>query len=146
MALASTANYINTGGGHLILQSTQIASSAGSTVGASSAGSTNGYGQWIPVHPKIREMTVQAILQGSSAGAAVYGSVAIQGSNDGVTPISSTLGFINFAGSASPQADGFAIDAHYNFIRAILGGSSGTTMSSGSTMSVIVSPHNVGGW
>lgn len=137
MALGSTSNYINTGGGHLILAS---------TVATSSNGSTNALGNWVPVHPHIRGMTVQAVLQGSSVGAAVYGSVSVQGSNDGVNPIGSTLGAIMFQGGASPQSDGFAIDAHYNFIRAILGGTTGTTMSSGSTMSVIVSPHNVGGW
>lgn len=131
MALASTSNYINTGGGHLIFSSTVV-----------------GAGNWVPVHPKVRGITFQATLTGSSVGAPVQGTVSIQASNDGVNPIASTLGLITFSstGIASPAVDGFAIDAHYNFIRAMLGGATGTTMSSGSTMSVIASPHNVGGW
>ena len=138
MALASTANYINTGGGHKIFSS---------TLGGTSAGSTVGIGSWVPVHPKVRGITFQATMLGSSVGAPVAGSVSIQASNDGVNPISSTLGLINFNQVASPAVDGFAIDAHYNFVRAVLNGNTtGSTLSSGSTMSVTASPHNVGGW
>ena len=119
--MATTASYIQTAGQHYLLQST-----------------STGAGNWVPVHPAIRNITFQAIETGSSVAAPVAGSVSIQASNDGVNPISSTLGVINFNQIASPASDGFSIDAHYNYVRAVLAGNTtGTTMSSGSTMSVI---------
>lgn len=125
--MASTANYIHTGGQSYILQS-----------------SSTGNGNWVPVHPNIRQMSVQAELTGSSVGAPVAGSVSLQASLDGVNVISSTLGVINFNQVASPAVDGFAIDAHWNFIRAVYAGNTtGSTISSGSTMTVTVSPHLV---
>jgi hypothetical protein len=145
MALASTASTIHTGGGHLIFSSSgrSTQSSLGSSVEYGP-----GAGSWVPVHPKIRGITFQAILTGSSVGAPVSGTFGIQASNDGVNVISSTLGTIAFSsasGHVSPVSDGFAIDAHYNFVRAYLSTVAGS-MSTGSTGQVVASPHNVGGW
>lgn len=145
MALSSTAGYIHTGGSHLIFsasgRSTQ--SSLGSSMEYGS-----GSGAWVPVHPKIRGITLQAVLTGSSVGAPVTGTFGIQASNDGVNALTSTLGTISFSsasGNVSPAADGFAIDAHYNFLRCYMSTVAGS-LSTGSTGQVIASPHNVGGW
>lgn len=145
MALASTANYINTGGGHLVFSASGRATdtSLGSSVEYGA-----GNGGWVPVHPKIRGITFQATLTGSSVGAPITGTFGVQASNDGVNVISSTLGTIAFSsasGHVSPRSDAFAIDAHYNFIRAYMSTVAGS-MSTGSTGQVIASPHNVGGW
>lgn len=124
MALSSTANYIQSGGQSLIFAAT-----------------STGPGNFVPIHPNIRNMTVQATMTGSSVAAPVAGSVSIQASNDGVNPIASTLGVINFNQAASPANDGFSIDTHYNYIRAVLAGNTtGSTLSSGSSMQVTVSP------
>lgn len=98
-----------------------------------------GAGSWYQVHESLRNLTFQATITGSSATAPVTGVINIQGSNDGVNPLASNLGVITLSSAASPACDGVAIDAHWNFVRAYL--STGTTNSSGSTMSVIVSAH-----
>ena len=100
---------------------------------------STGYGDWFQVHPNIRNVTVQASVSGSSVGAPVTGTIAVQASNDGLNPLISTLGLITFSSVGSPGVDGFSIDARWNFIRAGL--TTGTTQSSGSSFSVIVSAH-----
>lgn len=120
---ASTLGYLQGPGQSAILQTTSTAAA----------------GNWIPVHPSIRNLTVQAIETGSSVGVSVSGNVSIQVSNDGVNPIISTAGIISFSSLASPASDGFSIDAHWNFVRAYL--NANTTMSSGSSVTVLLSGH-----
>lgn len=122
--MASTATYIQGAGQNYILQSTSSAA----------------FGNWVPVHPSIRNITFQAVETGSSALVSVSGSVSVQASNDGVNPIATTLGVITFSSAASPGSDGFSIDAHWNYVRAYI--NSGNTQSSGSTFSVFCSAHS----
>lgn len=91
-------------------------------------------GSWIPIHPSVKSVSVQAVLTGSSVGATGYsGTVAIQVSNDGVNALATNAGSIALSSANSPATDGFNIDAHWNFIRASI-----SSMSSG-TMQVLAS-------
>lgn len=127
--MASTATYIQNGGQHYILQS-----------------SSTGSGNWVPIHPNIRQMSITASMRGSSVGAPVFGLANIQFSADGVNPLITTSANINFSTVASPAIDGYAVDAHWNFVRATYGPSSTGGLSTGSTMTVTVSPHMPGGF
>lgn len=106
------------------------------------ASSTPSTGAFIRVHPGIRNMTVQAVLTGSSVGSTESGVVKIAASNDGVTPLATLLGTITLSSLGSPACDGFAIDAHWEWIRAeVTSISTSTTSAINSSMSVYVSGH-----
>lgn len=89
--------------------------SGGQTSIYSSSGT--GAGTWIPVHPRIRNITLQATQLGSSVGSTVSSVINIEASNDGVNALQTKLGTITMSSLGSPAVDGFAIDAHWNFIR-----------------------------
>lgn len=93
------ANYIQSGGAQTILNS-----------------SSSGPGAWFRVHPKIRNITVQAI--GIAAGASIGSTVEIHASNDGVNQVATILGNITLNSSSTSASDGFTIDAHWDYIRA----------------------------
>lgn len=78
--------------------------------------SSSGPGAWYRLHPNIRNVTIQALQQGSSVGVTVGSTIYVEGSNDGINPIATKLGTIAFNG-ASPQSDGFTLDAHWEYIR-----------------------------
>lgn len=99
-----------------------VLNSAGPTTILNS--SSSGYGNWFRVHPKLRELTFQAVHTGSSVGATVASTIIVQASNDGVNPLQTTagstvdaLGTIVLNGG-SPQSAGFAINAGWQFVRA----------------------------
>lgn len=87
--------------------------------------SSSGYGEWHRVHPKLGNLTFQAVHTASgAAGTTVQSTIYIQASNDGVNPLETTagstvgaLGTIVLNGG-SPQSDGFAIDANWGWVRA----------------------------
>lgn len=121
--MATTAGYIQSGGLNYIYQST-----------------TTGAGSWVPVHPAVRGMTLQGTFSGSSAGVLQTGTIQIQVSNDGVNPLATLAGTISVTSIATPAVDGFAMDAHWNFIRANQTLVSTTT---GSTANITVSVHDI---
>lgn len=100
--------------------------------------SSTGPGSWYRLHPSVRNLTVQALQTGSSVGVTVGSTIYVEGSNDGVNAIATKLATIVFNG-ASPQSDGFSLDAHWEYIR--LNTNSVTTGS----IQGIVSGHFVSG-
>jgi len=92
-------------------------------------------GLWYPVNPRVRQMSVQANLTGSSVGAVVQASLEVQASLDGAVRVNTLLGTIAVTG-ISPSADGLAVDAHWKYIRVV--NSSGTTQSANTSISVSV--------
>ncbi len=95
---------------------------------------------WYQVHPRVRNIGFQLKLSSTaSAEELMTGAVEIQGSNDGVTPLKTLLGTISLSSEVQPASDGLAIDAHWGFVRAVI--SSGTTMSSGTSVNVLANPH-----
>ena len=117
----STATFIQGTGCNYLLQSTSTAAA----------------GNWVPVHPAIRNLSFQLIGNGSSATASVSGQVDIQGSLDGLSATTQALVSLTLSSGSSPMSAVGSIDAHYNFVRAQL--AAATTNSSGSTFSVLVS-------
>ena len=87
--------------------------------------SSSGFGNWFRVHPKLGTIAFQAVHTSSGiAGTTVQSTIYIQGSNDGVTPLGTTLGTtlsnlgtIVISGG-SPQSDGFTINAGWAYVRA----------------------------
>ena len=95
---------------------------------------------WYQVHPRVRNIGFQFKLSSTAAAEELMtGAVEIQVSNDGATRIDTLLGTISLSSAVQPASDGLAIDAHWKYVRAVL--SSGTTMSSGTAVSVLASPH-----
>jgi len=66
--------------------------------------------------------TIQATVRGSGS---VATTVKIYGTNSGSTSESVLIGTINLSGSA-PQTDGFAMDAPWKQLYAVISGTSGT--------------------
>lgn len=93
-------NYIQTGGYNSIYSST------GTTAGT-----------WIPVHPRIRNITLQALHTGTSVGTTLSSVINIEASQDGTNALATKLGTITISSVGSPASDGFSIDAHWNYIR-----------------------------
>lgn len=68
----------------------------------------------------------QSTFQATVAGSGAIGcTVTLQGSNDGVTPCGTALAVITLSGTDS-ASDGFALDAPWPYVRAVVSGSSGT--------------------
>ena len=65
---------------------------------------------------------IQAIVTGTGT---VTATVTIQVSNDGVNPCATSAGVITLSGT-SPQSDGFATDAAWKYIRAVISNVTGT--------------------
>lgn len=65
---------------------------------------------------------VQTTVTGTGAVAA---TITIQVSNDGVNPVGTAAGTITLSGTTS-ASDGFAINAAWKYIRAVVSGISGT--------------------
>lgn len=78
--------------------------------------SSTGPGNWYRVHPQVRNITFQANAIG--VGATIGSTVIIQGSNDGVNPIATTLATIPLNAASTVAADGFTLDAHWEYVRA----------------------------
>lgn len=78
-----------------------------------------GGGSWYRLHPQVRNVTFQALQVGSSVGVVVGSTIYIEVSNDGINALATKAGTIAFNG-ASPQSDGFTLDAHYEYVRANL--------------------------
>lgn len=78
--------------------------------------SSTGPGSWFRLHPSVRNVTFQATLTGSSVGVTVGTTLYVEASNDGVNALATKLATIAFNG-ASPQSDGFTLDAHYEYVR-----------------------------
>ncbi len=96
--------------------------------------SSTGSGSWYRLHPSVRNVTFQALQPGSSVGVTVGSTIYVEVSNDGVNALATKAGTIAFNG-ASPQSDGFTMDAHFEYVRATI--NSVTTTSS--AISVIAS-------
>lgn len=95
---------------------------------------------WYRVHPGIRNIGFQFKLSSTAAAEEkMTGAVEIQASNDGATPLATLLGTISLSSAVQPASDGLAIDTHWGFVRAVI--SSGTTLSSGTSVEVLASPH-----
>lgn len=95
---------------------------------------------WHRVHPGVRNIGFQLKLSSTaSAEELMTGAVEIQASNDGVTPLATLLGTISLSSAVQPASDGLAIDTHWGYVRSVI--SSGTTMSSGTSVEVLASPH-----
>ena len=78
----------------------------------------------------------QSTFQATVAGTGAVGcTVTLQGSNDGVTPVGTSLGVITLSGTTS-ASDGFAINAPWPYVRAVVSGSSGTIASITTSMAV----------
>lgn len=97
------------------------------------ASSSTGAGDWYRVHPKLGKLTFQVTHTGTSVGTTIGSTTVIEASNDGVNALATVLGTIAIAGS-DVKADGFATDAHWEYIRAKINsvqaataGSTGTT-------------------
>lgn len=99
--------------------------------------SSTGAGGWCGIHPNIRNVTLQTVQTGSSVGALVSSVMQVQLSNDGVNPIATLAGTITLSSAASPGADGFSIDAHWNFIRGNL------QSAAGGPVNLIASAHDL---
>jgi len=93
------ANYLQAGGNQSILNS-----------------SSSGAGSWYRVHPQVRNITFQANAIG--VGATIGSTIIIQGSNDGVNPIATTLATISLNSATNTASDGFSLDAHWEYVRA----------------------------
>jgi hypothetical protein len=102
------------------------------------ASSSTGPGSWFRLHPAVRAPTVQMTLTGSSVGVLISGVANIEVSNDGINPCQTLAGTITLSSLASPTADGFALVAHWEYMRANL-----QSISSGAA-SVVVSAGNQG--
>lgn len=113
------ANNIHPGGPQIILTS-----------------SSTGPGAWYRLHPGVRNPTVQTTMTGSSVGVLLSAVMNIEVSNDGVNPAATLAGTITISSAASPSADGFALAAHWEYVRAnlqsISTGTTTTTVSAGS--------------
>lgn len=94
--------------------------------------SSTGSGSWYRLHPQVRNVTFQCLQAGSSVGVTVGSTTFIEVSNDGINALVTKPGTIAFNG-ASPQSDGFTLDAHYEYVRATL-----NSLTTG-TVSVIAS-------
>ena len=96
---------------------------------------STGPGSWFRMHPAVRAPTVQTTMTGSSVGVLLSAVMNIEVSNDGVNPTATIAGSITLSSLASPAADGFALAAHWEYIRAnlqsISTGSTTTTVSAG---------------
>lgn len=90
--------------------------------------SSTGAGSWYRLHPQVRNVTFQCLQAGSSVGVTVQSTTYIEVSNDGVNALATKAGTVVFNGT-SPQSDGFTLDAHYEYVRANLNGSSTGTVS-----------------
>lgn len=100
--------------------------------------SSTGAGSWYRLHPAVRNVTFQCLQAGSSVGVTVGSTVYIEVSNDGVNALATKPATIAFNG-ASPQSDGFTMDAHYEYVRANL-----NSLTTG-LVSIIASGHFVSG-
>lgn len=104
------------------------------------ASSSTGPGSWIPIHPNIRNMTFQVTHTGSSVGTSVASTSFVEFSNDGVNALATKAATIVMGASpldVSPASDGFAVDAHYNFVRGNI-----NSISTGS-ISIIATVHDL---
>lgn len=102
------------------------------------ASSSTGAGSWYRRHPKMAKLTFQVVHVGTSAGATVGSTVVIEASNDGVNALATVLGTVALAGD-TPQSDGFAIDAPWEYYRAKINSIvAATAGSTGSSFSVSV--------
>lgn len=95
--------------------------------------SSTGAGSWYRVHPKMENLTIHVVQNGTSAGATASSTTVIEASNDGVNPLGTVLGTVALS-SNSGTGDGFAVSAHWQYIRAKLNsigaasaGATGTT-------------------
>lgn len=105
--------------------------------------SSTGAGDWYRVHHKIAKLTFQVVHTATSAGASVSSTTVIEASNDGINPLGTVLGTVALAGDTL-ASDGFAIDTHWEYIRAKFNGiGAATAGSTGPTfgIEVFVSPH-----
>lgn len=84
--------------------------------------SSTGAGSWYRLHPQVRNVTFHALQVGSSVGVVVGSTIWVEVSNDGINPLATKPGTVAFNG-ASPQSDGFTMDAHYEYVRANLNAS-----------------------
>lgn len=117
----------------------QLAAGTGGTSGGGSLavsqllpGGTTGNVTGSFVQRTASQSTFQATVVGSGA---IGCTVTLQGSNDGVTPVGTSLGVITLSGTAS-ASDGFAIDAPWPYVRAVVSGSSGTIASITTSMAL----------
>jgi hypothetical protein len=78
--------------------------------------SSTGAGNWYRVHPQIRNITFQAVATGASA--TIGSTVLVQGSNDGINAVASTLATIALNSTSTVASDGFVLDAHWEYVRA----------------------------
>lgn len=79
--------------------------------------SSSGAGDWYRVNPKLGKLTFQVTHTGTSVGATVGSTTVIEVSNDGVNAVGTVAGTVAFSGD-SPQSNGFALDAHWEYVRA----------------------------
>lgn len=79
--------------------------------------SSTGPGSWYRVHHKLGKLTFQVTHQGTSVGTTIGSTTVIQASNDGINALATLLGTVGIAGSDA-KADGFAIDSHWEYVRA----------------------------
>lgn len=92
----------------------QLHSPGGQSILTSSSTAT---GDWYRVNPKLGKLTFQVVHTGTSVGATVGSTVVIEVSNDGVNALGTEAGTVALSGD-SPKSDGFALDAHWEYVRA----------------------------
>lgn len=108
--------------------------------------SSTGAGDWYRVHHKISKLTFQVTHNPTSVGATgttVSSTTVIEASNDGINALGTVLGTVALAGD-NVQSDGFAIDAHWEYVRAKInsvGAASAGSTGAGFGIEVFVSPH-----
>lgn len=108
------------------------------------ASSSTGAGDWYRVHPKLGKLTFQVTHNPTSIGATgttVSSTTVIEASNDGVNALGTVLGTVALAGDGV-QSNGFATDAHWEYVRAKInsvGAASAGSTGAGFGISVSVS-------
>lgn len=95
-------------------------------------------GNWYRVHPKLSNLTFQATQTGASVGTTMSSSLVIQASDDGVNALDTALGTITWSSQATPNSDGFTINAAWNYVRAKLNSISTSTSSTNANSVAVV--------
>lgn len=116
----------------------QLHSASGQVILASSS---TGAGDWYRVNQKLGKLTFQVTHNPTSIGATVSSTTVIEASNDGVNALGTVLGTVALAGD-NVQANGFAVDAHWEYVRAKInsvGAASAGSTGTGFGISVSVS-------
>jgi hypothetical protein len=81
---------------------------------------STGPGSWYKTMPGMRNQTVQATFSATGASTTISGVCNIEVSNDGATACGTLAGAITSPNNLVTAADGFAMTAHWEYMRANL--------------------------